>query len=120
MAWILVIEDEKPNRLVVGELLKAQGHTVKDAVDGGEGIRLHQDYGFDLIITDIVMAFKAGLETIEELHAAYLDLKILAMSGHKGGLLEAALEAGAMAILEKPFTPEELLRSVEDCLRRDP
>ncbi len=97
-----------------------EGHEVVNASNGKEGIKLFRENGADLIITDIVMPEKEGLETIMELRKGYPDVKIIAISG--GGrvdpesYLTMAEKMGASRTLTKPFEREELLEAVRELL----
>src|SRR5205807_7303003 len=88
--------------------------------DGGEAIRAFRQHPSDLLLCDLFMPGKEGLETIRELRREFPDVKIVAMSG--GALngtmdfLPVAARLGALAVLSKPFTPEALLAVVEDVL----
>src|SRR5580698_9965735 len=78
---ILVIDDDKSLRSLVRYLLVHAGYEVLEASDGGEGIEIVKQATIHLLITDMVMPGKEGLETIRQVHALYPTLKILAMSG---------------------------------------
>lgn len=116
MADILVIDDEPLVRKTVRITLERGGHTIVEADNGLAGIRECGRHTFDLVISDILMPGKEGIETIQELRANYPTLKILAMSG--GGrvanvdFLTIAMKLGANAMLRKPFDPHELLEKV--------
>jgi len=120
MARILVIDDEELARFTLREILQAAGHEVTEATNGNEGITLHKVQPFDLIITDIIMPEKEGVETIIELKRDYPDLMIIGISG--GGrtrnldFLKLAEQFGAEKVLAKPFTEDELLECVNVCL----
>lgn len=120
MARILVIDDEELVRSALRLMLEFHGHEVTGACNGEEGIALHEKEPFDLIITDILMPRKEGVETIMELKRDYEDLKIIAISG--GGktrvidYLKTARLLGADVTLAKPFDNAELLAAVETCL----
>src|ERR1700687_5964678 len=108
MALILVIDDDDDVRAVVSGVLEAAGHEVVHASDGAQGIELQRRLPAVLVITDIVMPEKEGIETIRDLHQEFPKLKIIAMSG--GGSLHkttnyfsTAKELGAHAVLRKPF-----------------
>jgi CheY-like chemotaxis protein len=116
MARILVIEDDKTHRRIIREILQSQGHETTEAEDGAQGIRLQQDAGYDLIITDILMPEMEGIETVRELIRLNPATKIIAITAYQEGYLEAAKKFGAMAALEKPFQPNELLEVVNNCL----
>jgi len=121
MARILVIDDNADVRAVVADILVSAGHEVEVAEDGGGGIAIQRESPVDLVITDILMPEKEGIETIRDLKEEYPELKIIAMSGAGARLkgtshLSAAKELGAHAVLRKPFTPDALLDVVEDAL----
>jgi len=127
MARIIVIDDDHDVRALLVWDLRAAGHEVRAAADGAEGLSLQRASPAELIVTDIYMPEKEGIETIRELKEQYPALKIIAISG--GGsaqgarrafstrdLAVVAAELGVAAILQKPFASEELLRSVDAAL----
>lgn len=120
MARILVIDDEELVRAAVRVTLEGAGHQVTEAEDGEEGISRQRERPFDVVITDILMPTKEGIETIMQLRKDFEDLKIIAISG--GGrtdnvnYLDLAEKLGAEKTLVKPFTNAELLQSVDECL----
>jgi CheY-like chemotaxis protein len=118
---ILVIEDNGALRKTIVRTLVNLGYEVREAPDGNEGIRLFQEDQVDLVITDLFMPQKEGLETIIELKRSYPLIKILAISGgdrfgEKGGYLQLAQHLGARITLEKPFNRKELLDAVQAAL----
>ncbi|HLC15607.1 MAG TPA: response regulator [Thermodesulfovibrionia bacterium] len=88
MAKILIIEDEDHIRTLLGTMLEQEGYEVLTAQNGKEGIKVFHSNQIDLIITDIFMPEKEGLETITELKKEFPDVKIIAISGggQKGNL----------------------------------
>ncbi|HDR89209.1 MAG TPA: response regulator [Bacteroidetes bacterium] len=120
MAKILVIDDEPYILLMIKKMLEQVGHGVDLASNGKEGLELLLTRPFDLLITDIVMPEKEGLETIREVRKKYPGLKIIAISG--GGrldsseYLEPARYFGAEKIIKKPFQKGELLNAVNELL----
>lgn len=116
MADILVIDDEPLVRKTVRMTLERDGHAIAEAENGVAGLRRCAEQAFDLVISDILMPGKEGIETIRELRAAYPALRILAMSG--GGrtahadFLTIASKLGANETLKKPFEPALLLEKV--------
>ncbi|MFQ5763929.1 MAG: response regulator [Rhodospirillales bacterium] len=121
MARILVVDDEELARFTIREILTKAGHEIDEAENGNEAIERHKAEPFDMIVTDIVMPDKDGIETIIELRQIYPSPIILAISagGPMGdtGFLERAESAGADNILAKPFSEEELVEKVDECLR---
>lgn len=118
MKRILVIDDEPHILLMVKKMLERAGYEVDLASNGSEGLRLFSKLRSNLVITDIIMPEKEGLETIREMKRISSDLKIIAMSG--GGkisadnYLETAKIFGASRLIEKPFSQKQLLTYVEE------
>jgi len=112
MARILLVDDDAPFRKMLRITLGQFGHEVTEAQDGREAMRRLSDVSPDLIITDLVMPEKEGLELITELRAKHPQLKIIAMSG--GGRVNAvdylkiAKRLGVDGVLAKPFSSDEL------------
>jgi len=121
MARILLIEDNAPLLAMERAVLTAAGHEVVPATNGKEALLIFADASFDLVVTDVVMPEKDGLETISHLRRKYPTLKIIAVSG--GGRVEAgdylvmARKLGAAQTLAKPFTGEQLIKAVDKVLR---
>lgn len=117
MARILVIDDDPVVRQTIGRILERAGHDVELAANGDEGLRMYHAGRHELVITDLYMPEKEGIETIQELRAERPDLLILAVSGGilgddaEGALIDAEL-LGASGTLAKPFTTEELQGTV--------
>lgn len=124
MARILLIDDDDGVRDILRLMLTHLGHTIIDARDGEEGLDLYHPAAHDLVITDLVMPGKGGLEVVKQLREQQPDLKIIAMSGGgrpgTGASLRAAREAGASAVLAKPFTLTELADLIRDLLPAAP
>ena len=120
MANILVVDDEQMLRRTLRALLERAGHTVVEAEDGDEGFALFRSQSFDLVLTDIIMPNREGVETIGEMRRHAPDLPIIAMSGggSRGGelFLELAQKLGATATLAKPIRQAELIAAVDACL----
>ena len=120
MAHILIIDDDKDFRQLLQEMLEREGYTVSSVVDGAEGIKLFKNKPADLVITDIIMPEKEGLETIMDLKRDYPDLKIFAISGggrsHQGNYLITAKHFGAMKTFMKPFNKNELLEAIREVI----
>ena len=118
---ILVIDDEPDIRTLFSRFLARAGYSVEDAEDGEKGMNVMHNKPIDLVITDIIMPNKEGVETILELRAKYPDVKIIAMSG--GGRNIAAEDAlgfvenlGVFETFQKPFDRHEVLEAVEAAL----
>lgn len=120
MPQILIIDDDVQIRLLIRRILENEGHGVLEAADGKKGIMLLKNNNIDLVITDIIMPEKEGLETIIDIRHDFPETKIVAISGGgKTGLpnfLPAAKKFGAHRILSKPFGKNEILDVVNDLL----
>ena len=120
MPKILVIDDDEAIRTLLAEALIATGHTVRLAADGNIGLKLFRAAPADLVITDLVMPEKEGLETIMELRREFPGVHIIAMSGgfaHDAGLyLHMAERLGAARVLRKPFRVAELTTAIAEVL----
>jgi CheY-like chemotaxis protein len=120
MASILVIDDDRQFRKYLVQVLTREGHEVREAQDGFAGIESAKAHRPDLVIADILMPERDGLEVIREVKRDSPDSKIIAISG--GGsqvhvdFLPAAKKLGATAILYKPIEPEALLKCIEESL----
>lgn len=117
---ILVIDDDDDTRETVCNIFTHFGYEVESARNGADGLRLFQDSRHDVVVTDILMPEKEGIETIRELRLLSPHLKIIAMSG--GGTrsnfsyLEMAKSLGADSALQKPFLPAQLAEAVADLI----
>jgi CheY-like chemotaxis protein len=120
MKKILVIDDDSLVRDTIVRILERKGFRVLVAADGLRGLRLFHSEEPDLVITDIIMPEKEGLETIREIRAKQPDAKIIAISGGAriGNMdfLRMAGELGASQIMPKPFDPADLVSLISRCL----
>lgn len=122
MATVLIIDDESIVRLMLRDCLESQGHRVLEASDGAEGLQVFEGAPVDVVVTDIVMPEKEGIETILELKRRSANIGIIAISG--GGRIAAtdflriAKRLGADHTLQKPFPLQALHAALNDCLER--
>lgn len=121
MARILVIDDEPQVRTMLRELLEDESYEVVDASNGKEGLALYRKESIDLVITDLIMPEKEGIETIRELRKISPEVKIIAISGGSRLLsnefLTVAKALGAQRILKKPIAFDELRKAIEELLQ---
>ena len=115
---ILLAEDDPIIREFVGQTLTQQGYTVLTAEDGGEGIKIARTYtgGIDLLFSDIVMPGLDGLELAIAMKELFPQIKVLFMSGCSRTELQKEEIPGNAILLEKPFTTDLLLSTVEELL----
>src|SRR5207247_9525954 len=120
----LVTADGATLRTTVRRILERAGYDVLEAGDGDAGLRLHQEQGADVVIEDILMPERDGLELIRDLRATSPQAKIIAMSGGgrsgKIDLLKDAAVFGASRSVWKPFEMTQLLALVRGLLQQDP
>jgi DNA-binding NtrC family response regulator len=120
MARILVIDDDNLLRRMIAQILKKAGHEVSEASDGDVGLNLFLQKPTDLVLTDMIMPNKEGLETIKEMLRFHPAAKIIAMSA--GGkisspsYLKLAEKFGAFRTFEKGQGGERLLKLIEEAL----
>ena len=122
MAKILVLDDELSILLMIKKMLEKAGHEVSLALNGREGMELFEKNRPDLLITDIIMPEKEGLETIFELRRKHPELKIIAISGggriSPDGYLPGAKLLGADMTFQKPLDQKEFLLAVSQLLNK--
>ena len=116
---ILLVEDDTQLRLALRHILGRDGYDVIEAEDGDIALKKIEEQSFDLILMDVIMPNKEGLETILELRKTRPDLKIIAMSGggrlHAFDPLKLARDCGANFVIAKPFEPSEIRDLVKQC-----
>lgn len=117
---ILIIDDDAFSRSTLRLVLEEEGYRVVCAEDGRRGLAMFSLVRPDLVITDIIMPEKEGLETIGEIRLQSAVVPIIAVSG--GGRLKAtdlltlARNLGADLALSKPLDPDELIGAVKERL----
>lgn len=120
MHRILIIDDDHHILLMIKKMLERAGFEVDLASNGDEGLKLFKKLSVDLVITDIIMPEKEGLETIREMKRLRSDLKIIAMSGggkvSSDNYLNTAKIFGATKIMTKPFTQNQMVSAVRELL----
>ena len=120
MTLILVVEDDEAFREMLELKLTKLGYEVASARNGKDVLRMVKDFQVDLVITDLVMPEKEGLELIMELKEHVPHLRIIATSG--GGrmgnvdYLKTAEKFGAARTLKKPFTDGQLTEAIQFAL----
>jgi DNA-binding response OmpR family regulator len=124
MPRILVIDDEQLLRSTIVTILTRAGFSVEEASDGQAGIAMFHKNPPDVVLTDIFMPNKDGIEIIKELKHSSPRTKIIAMTG--GGNLRmieiasAAEVLGADHVIHKPFESESLLAAINAVLGNPP
>ncbi len=125
MARILVIDDDELIRGTVQAILASEGYESVLTVDGEDGVRQFERQQFDLVLCDVFMPHKEGLETVREIRQLSAATPIISMTGSiptsdSGRLdpdfLRMSGALGATRTIAKPFRPRELLAVIRECL----
>ena len=125
MAKILIVDDDKNYLSSLRRLLTDLDYDVIVAENGDEAIATYTQSPVDVVITDIFMPEKDGLEVIIELKKKFQDSKIIAISGGSTkfnvslNLLEQAKQLGAHTVIEKPFRNEQLVAAIKNIIGTD-
>ncbi len=120
MARVLIIEDDDEIRGLLEHLLARAGYDVATAANGKRGVEAFLARPFDLVITDIIMPEKDGIEALIDLRRGRPDLKVIAISG--GGraepesYLHSAQLLGANRTLRKPFSNAAIMAAVKELI----
>lgn len=122
---VLVVDDQPQIRKAVRTLLADDGFEISEAIDGEAAERILSENGADVVLCDVFMPERDGLELLRRLRPRTSGVRIIAMSG--GGefhgtvdLLPLATALGAVGVLHKPFTREELLAAIARATSTNP
>jgi two-component system, NtrC family, response regulator HydG len=119
MAKILVVDDQRNLRMTLSSMLRAHGYDVDEAADGDQGVELATVAGYDLVITDLRMGARDGLDVLRRIKDTHALTEVIVMTAF--GSVESAVEAmrlGAHDYIQKPFVEGELLVRVQRALER--
>lgn len=117
MARLLVVDDERGIRTALLQVFEYEGHEVRAAEDGREGLRMAEEFNPDVIFLDVKMPGIDGLDVLGELHAKDPSALVIMISGH--GTIDTAVEStrkGAYDFLEKPLDTDRLLVTLRRAL----
>ncbi|MCL2293756.1 MAG: sigma-54 dependent transcriptional regulator [Spirochaetes bacterium] len=118
MNKILIIDDEENIREVLSGILEDEGYSVDSAKDGHEGLQKAESGDFDLVILDVWLPGMGGMEVLDKIKKAILDLEVIVISGH--GNIDMAVKAvkrGAFDFLEKPLSLDKVITVVKNALK---
>jgi CheY-like chemotaxis protein len=116
LARILIMDDDPAVRTALKNLLQQNGHLVSEAPNAFEGAKIYSTSPQDLIITDLLMPERDGIEALLELRAHYPGIKTLVISGNAAEFLPIVEDLGASRTLAKPFKNSDVLKAVNDLL----
>ncbi len=120
MARVLIVDDDEPIRKTLRRMLEPAGYDVVEAADGREGVERYKEDSVDLVLMDLIMPEKEGIQAAAELRHYDPEIKIIAISG--GGrignfqVLRIAQKFGIEHALPKPIRMAKLLAMVKDVL----
>jgi two-component system alkaline phosphatase synthesis response regulator PhoP len=118
---ILMVEDEEELCLTLGDRLRSEGYVVDVALDGSAGLEKATQLPFDLIILDIMLPFKSGLDLCTDIRRGGQNTPILLLTARSQTVDKVVgLKLGADDYVTKPFETLELMARVEALLRRTP
>lgn len=118
-ATVLIIDDDEILNEMISELLQSQNYQTISAFNGNEGLSKLQSEKIDIVITDIIMPDKEGLQTIREIKSISPTIPIIAISGggkNNADYLSMASLMGASATFRKPFDHNLFLATIEQLL----
>ena len=116
---VLVVEDHNLVRAAIEVALRDAGFTVATACHGEDGLQKFQSFEPDLVVTDVMMPHKDGIEMMRAIREMRPETKILAMSGYRASsidFLSMLQRLGANDVLAKPFDADDLISKVSGCL----
>ena len=121
MTKILIIDDEPQIQTMLTKLFREEGYEVEAASNGNQGLQMFKASSYDLVITDIIMPEKEGLETIRDLKKIDPSVKIIVMTGGSNKYnsemyLELGVKFGAITAFEKPIRRNQLLKKVKEIM----
>jgi CheY-like chemotaxis protein len=123
MARVLVADDDEQFRSVMARMLELEGHEVLLAADGFEAGDLYRKHLPEVVVLDLYMPEKEGLETLLELRTHFPDIRIVVISGGGGPFkldpLLTAKRMGAVATLTKPISRDDLVAALDEALKRE-
>jgi two-component system nitrogen regulation response regulator NtrX len=119
MSRILIVDDEQGIRKSLAGLLSDEGYDASVAADGEAALGAVREHPPELVLLDIAMPGRDGIDVLEEMRRAWPRLPVIMMSGH--GTIETAVRAtqlGAFDFIEKPLGAEKLLLTIRHALER--
>ena len=116
MARIVVMDDDADVRHFIQQILSGTGHDLCLAENGLDGMALVRSKATALVVTDLQMPKKTGLQVIGELRIDFPDTKVIALTGAHSALADRAIGLGADCLFFKPFRVADFLAKVEELL----
>jgi len=120
MAHILIIDDERPIRASLREILEYEGHTIEEAEDGADGVIAAQKKQFDVVFCDIKMPKLDGIDVLDMFKKKNILSPVIMISGH--GSVETAVQSlkkGAFDFIQKPLDLNRILLTLKHAMDKD-
>jgi two-component system, NtrC family, nitrogen regulation response regulator NtrX len=118
MSTILIIDDEPGIRTVLTDILEDEDYKVLSAADGLEGMDIIKNDSIDLVILDVWLPYKGGIDVLKDIKALYPDLSVIVISGHANiDMAVKAVKNGAFDFLEKPLSLDKVITIVGNSLK---
>ncbi|MDG2311147.1 MAG: sigma-54 dependent transcriptional regulator [Flavobacteriales bacterium] len=120
MAHILIIDDERPIRVSLREILEYEGHTIDEAEDGADGVIAAQKKQFDVVFCDIKMPKMDGIDVLDMFNKKKILVPVIMISGH--GTVDTAVQSlkkGAFDFIQKPLDLNRILLTLKHALEKD-
>lgn len=117
---ILIVDDDENIRRMLVKYLEKEDYIVQTAINGEEALDMVEEENFSLIMLDLKLPGKSGVQVLEDLRDRNIDTPVLIITGF--GSIESAVKVmklGAIDYLEKPFNPEQIKEQVNDIIKRN-
>lgn len=120
MTKIVLIEDDKLIVRIIEFILQKEGYSIFTANDGNEGLQIIKEIKPDLILTDIMLTYKSGLEVTSISKKLYPTIPIIVISalGKEDETVQKAFKLGIDGFVAKPFKPTELVVLIQETLKK--
>jgi len=116
---ILIVEDEQALRMTLTDRLRSEGYEVDSAPDGDRGLKKAAEEAFDLVVLDLMLPCRSGLDVCREIRTAGMALPVLMLTARNQTVDKViGLKIGADDYLSKPFDTLELMARIEALIRR--
>ncbi len=117
MSTILIVDDEPGIRTVLTDILEDEEYHVLSAADGLEGLDILKNETIDMVILDVWLPHKGGIDVLKEIKELYPDLEVIVISGHANiDMAVKAVKNGAFDFLEKPLSLDKVINLVHNAV----
>ncbi len=120
MAKILIVDDEKPIRSAIREILEFEKHDIEECENGVDALKRIREKEYDILLCDVKMPKMSGEELMEKVNEINYPSSFIVMSAH--GNIDTAvsfMKKGAFDYLPKPFSMDKLLSTIKNAIERN-